>query len=355
MKTRFAKSQWLILGALSAAVMFVYLCGGCFALSMLTAPATSRVAAGPTLVITATPEILPSTIPQPSPTLTPPPTPTSKPLATSTISTIIVDLPTTLPTVNPVQARIAAQVRRVIDGDTIEVVMNGKVYTVRYIGMDTPETVAPGTPVQWMGSEATAANKKLVENKTVYLEKDVSETDRYGRLLRYVYVNALFVNAELVRQGYAQVSTYPPDVKYQSLFLQMQQEARNSGRGLWGNKPATKVPTKVPTLVKTLAPAVVISTAVPSTGKQELVSLTSPIAHGANATIKVRTSPGTSCSITVYYKSGASEAQGLGPMIAGSDGLCSWTWKVGTRTTPGTWSIVVTTGTTTRDYPFVVQ
>lgn len=144
-----------------------------------------------------------------------------------------------------VSGRVSAYVSRVIDGDTITVLYNGRSYTVRYIGIDTPETVAPGRPIEWMGREATAANKSLVEGKTVYLEKDVSETDRYGRLLRYVYVGQLFVNAELVRRGYAVVSTYPPDVKYQSLFLQMQQEARIAGRGLWGPKTSTVQPTAI--------------------------------------------------------------------------------------------------------------
>jgi len=77
-----------------------------------------------------------------------------------------------------------------------------------------------------------------VEGKVVRLEKDVSETDKYGRLLRYVWVGDLFVNAELVRLGYAQVATYPPDVKYQDIFLKLQREARETGRGLWASQPA---------------------------------------------------------------------------------------------------------------------
>lgn len=156
----------------------------------------------------------------------------------SPTTTRAVSLATKTPTTKTV-ARVAAQVSRLVDGDTMEVVMGGKSYTVRYIGIDTPETIAPNTPVQWMGKEASAENKSLVEGKTVYLEKDVSETDKYGRLLRYVYVGNLFVNAELVRKGYAKVSTYPPDVKYQSLFLQMQQEARAANRGLWGAAPTS--------------------------------------------------------------------------------------------------------------------
>jgi hypothetical protein len=88
---------------------------------------------------------------------------------------------------------------------------------------------------------------------------------------------------------------------------------------------------------------------------QTLISLTSPILHGANATIIVRSKAGAHCSITVYYKSGPSKAAGLGPQIAATNGRCAWTWKVGTNTTPGTWRIVVKTDTITKTYPFVVK
>jgi micrococcal nuclease len=130
-----------------------------------------------------------------------------------------------------------AQVVRVIDGDTIEVSIGGKTYKVRYIGIDTPETKHPEKPVEWMGKEAAAKNEELVGGKVVGLEKDISETDKYGRLLRYVWVGNLMVNAELVWLGYAQVSTYPPDVRYEDLFLEMQREAMEAGRGLWGPTP----------------------------------------------------------------------------------------------------------------------
>lgn len=138
-----------------------------------------------------------------------------------------------------------AQVVEVIDGDTIDVLMRGVRYRIRYIGIDTPETKDPGRLVEPFGPEASAKNAELVGGKTVRLEKDVSETDRYGRLLRYVWVGDLMVNAELVRLGYALVSTYPPDVKYQDLFLRLQQEAREAGRGMWAEETA---PTPSPAL-----------------------------------------------------------------------------------------------------------
>lgn len=122
-------------------------------------------------------------------------------------------------------------VTRVVDGDTVEL-ENGQ--KVRYIGVDTPESVDPRKPVQCFGKEASVKNEELVLNKRVRLEKDVSETDKYGRLLRYVYVGDTFINLELVKQGYASAATFPPDVNYSGVFKEAEKEARENGRGLWG-------------------------------------------------------------------------------------------------------------------------
>lgn len=125
-----------------------------------------------------------------------------------------------------------AKVTRVIDGDTIELENNQR---VRYIGIDTPETVDPRKPVQCFGQEASAKNKELVEGKTVNLEKDVSDIDKYGRLLRYVYVDNIFVNDYLVKEGFAHASTFPPDVKYQDIFRESARQAKSQGIGLWSS------------------------------------------------------------------------------------------------------------------------
>ena len=123
-------------------------------------------------------------------------------------------------------------VTRVIDGDTIEIETGEK---VRYIGMNTPETVDPRQPVQCFGEEASAKNKEFVLNKKVKLVKDVSETDKYGRLLRFVYLeDGTLVNLELVKEGFAQVMTIPPDVAHSDDFVQAAKEAREAKRGLWG-------------------------------------------------------------------------------------------------------------------------
>ena len=129
---------------------------------------------------------------------------------------------------------VAAKVVRVVDGDTIRVEIDGQEYRVRYIGIDAPETNDARQGVQCFGQEATERNRELVEGKTVGLEVDVSETDVFGRLLRYVWVEGEMVNATLVEEGYASASTYPPDVKHAALFASLQAEAREAGRGLWG-------------------------------------------------------------------------------------------------------------------------
>lgn len=144
---------------------------------------------------------------------------------------------------NPIKYK--AKVTKVIDGDTIEIEGGQR---VRYIGIDTPETVHPSKPVECYGKEASDENKELVLGKEVKLEKDVSETDKYGRLLRYVWLGDMMVNEHLVREGYAQSSTYPPDVKYQDRFIEAQRKARGEKKGLWGEVCiVTPTPTKIPT------------------------------------------------------------------------------------------------------------
>lgn len=118
-----------------------------------------------------------------------------------------------------------AQVMRVIDGDTIDVLLNGQEQRVRYVGMNTPERD------EACYSEARAANAALVQGQTVTLVRDTSETDRYGRLLRYVYVGDTFVNQQLVRDGWAEVVVYPPDDAQADAFRVLEQAAAQAGRG----------------------------------------------------------------------------------------------------------------------------
>ena len=176
-------------------------------------------------------------------------TPTSTPWATAK------------PGLAPTGPTETATVVRIVDGDTIVVALNGKNVKLRYIGMDTPEDVDPNSPVEPMSREAAAANADLVAGKTVVLEKDVSETDQYDRLLRYVWLHDgatwTLVNLELVRLGFASAATYPPDVKYVDLFASAEGNAQTSLFGLWGEAPtpiATPEPTARPTARPTAKP-----------------------------------------------------------------------------------------------------
>ena len=139
-------------------------------------------------------------------------------------------------------------VTRVVDGDTIVVNRNGQEQKLRMILVDTSETVHPNKPVQYYGKEASNFTKSQLTGKTVYLQKDVSDTDRYGRLLRYVWlsrpttdnptkyeiVNNMY-NAILIKDGYGQLVTVPPDVKYVDIFKELNEQARNQNKGLWAN------------------------------------------------------------------------------------------------------------------------
>lgn len=139
-----------------------------------------------------------------------------------------------------------ATVVRVVDGDTVVVEVTGgadgsgagmaevgQEYPVRLIGIDTPESVKPNSPVECFGKEAAAAATALLEGADVRMVKDVEETDRYDRLLRYVYVGDEMANARLVANGYASAYTYPPNIRHYALFVQLQREAHDNDRGLW--------------------------------------------------------------------------------------------------------------------------
>lgn len=127
---------------------------------------------------------------------------------------------------------VRVKVINVVDGDTVQI-ETGE--TVRYIGIDTPETVDPNRQVMCYGKEASDRNTQLVEGKYVELEKDISEKDRYGRLLRYIWLGDTLINELLVREGYAHSSSYPPDIKYQNRFVEAQRLAREERKGLWSN------------------------------------------------------------------------------------------------------------------------
>ena len=159
----------------------------------------------------------------------PPHSPTTKFAETETLSNSA-----TLLRPSPASSVESAEVSRIVDGDTIKVILGSRSETIRYIGIDTPETKHPNKPIECFGPEASLFNQKLVSGKRVLLEKDTTDRDRYGRLLRYVWVEGVgLVNHILVENGYARMSIHPPDVKYESILLSAESFARANKTGLW--------------------------------------------------------------------------------------------------------------------------
>lgn len=134
------------------------------------------------------------------------------------------------------------EVERVVDGDTLVINIDGVSEKVRLIGVDTPESVHPDSSknVEY-GKVASEYTKNTLENKSVTLELDVQERDKYGRLLAYIYSDGEMFNLKLIREGHAKVATFPPNVKYTEDFTAAQEEARKEGIGLWSYVEGTYV------------------------------------------------------------------------------------------------------------------
>jgi micrococcal nuclease len=127
-----------------------------------------------------------------------------------------------------------AYVTRVVDGDTVEARIGDAVEDVRLIGIDTPETVKPDTPVQCFGPQASSFTHRVLTEQPVRMVFGVERRDIYGRLLAYVYIGHRFFNAELVRRGLARTLAIPPNTLHSGLFRRLELRAARAGRGLWG-------------------------------------------------------------------------------------------------------------------------
>lgn len=183
------------------------------------------------------------------------------PAPTSLTSPTASHSPSPSPAPSPTSAVpvIAAAVIRVIDGDTAEMSLQGRSERVRFIGMDAPERGRP------YFNEATAYTTQLIGGKTLFLESDIGQRDRYGRLLAYLWlsepftideasIRASMVNARLLLEGYASVMTIPPNIRYVDWFTSFQTESRNQGRGLWA-QPVPSAPPPAPKPKPTAPPS----------------------------------------------------------------------------------------------------
>ncbi len=172
------------------------------------------------------------------------PVPTAPPAVSQTVVMANTPSPRPSATATPASTREQVRVLRVWDGNTV-LIEGG--FSVRYIGVETPGAGALGRPLEPFGRDAAELNVRLVEGRMVELEKDVSEVDQRGFLLRYVYVGGILVNAELLRAGLARYLPRAPDLKYQELLSAVEREARQARRGIWGAPPpVTAVPPATP-------------------------------------------------------------------------------------------------------------
>ena len=196
----------------------------------------------PVEVVLNTPTALPSETLLPTDTPTQQATPTLAPSATPSPVLSGVEGALCIPDTEPETGKVT----EVVDGDTIKVLLDsdGMVYPVRYIGMDTPEDTSS---VEYFGPQATQRNWELVGYKTVTMFRDLSETDRYGRLLRYVIADGVFVNYALVVEGYAKAAYYPPDDACAQDFVYAERIAAAAVIGVWGVPPTlAPLPTSAP-------------------------------------------------------------------------------------------------------------
>lgn len=155
------------------------------------------------------------------------------------LAALLIVLPSCAPAAAPPGEEGAgnAVVTRVVDGDTVEARFEGRELDVRLIGIDTPESVAPGAPIECFGPEASAYTRDRLDGRTVRLEFDVERHDPFDRTLAYVWLDGELFNETLVREGYALVTTFPPNVRYVERLRDAQRLARGEGRGLWSACP----------------------------------------------------------------------------------------------------------------------
>lgn len=241
---------------------------------------------------------------------------------------------------------IKAHVTRVVDGDTMKVTLeDGRATeeTIRLLLIDTPETVHPTKEVQPFGPEASDFAKRILTDQAVQLEIDVSERDKYGRLLVYLWIGDQMFNEMLLEEGLARVAyVIPPNIKYVDQFRAIQQKSQKAAKGIWSVE-SYAVGEQSQSMEETLSSNI------------DIISVTSPIQTKQVATLKARVTPGATASIIVKYKGGASSAAGLESKQADDEGIVSWSWKVGASTVAGTWSVTVTSNGDEVTTDFVVE
>jgi endonuclease YncB( thermonuclease family) len=262
MKRSFEQPNLAHLTNLRARVGQIYPCFGLCLLACFLAACAQATPATPGALYRAETVVLPTGAP------------TAKPTPVNTRVIPITELtPGPTPTLTPLPDEVRALVVGALDGDTISVVLEGdppgRTYTVRYLGIDAP----PNTPSVPWGVVAFEVNEKLTNRKVVRLERDQSDTDDEGNLLRYVYLGEELLSITLAEQGLARAAVNEPDTRFRAEILDAEQRARAGNRGLWSNRPPTPTPhlvTSPTTAITVTTPLTVttvpLETTVPETG-----------------------------------------------------------------------------------------
>lgn len=274
---------------------------------------------------------------------------------------------TTLQSASASTMLVPVVVAKETDGDTVHVAMpNGQDETIRMLLIDTPEDVKPGTPVEPFSLQAAAfARKELPVGKHIFIEegKPGHTRDKYGRLLAFVYVKKTdMYNEDVVKRGLARVAyIYPPNTQHLSVLKQDQAYAERHHLGIW-TIPGYVTPdgynmnaVKKSNSGSSNKSSSLTKSSFTSTSGLSIVSFTQHASPGDDATIEIHAKPGAQATIEVDYKSGPSHAQGLYPQTANSSGDVTWTWLVGTRTTPGNWPVIITSNGKTLQTTLDVQ
>ncbi|WP_051344287.1 thermonuclease family protein [Alicyclobacillus herbarius] len=287
---------------------------------------------------------------------------------------------------------VPAVVTRDVDGDTIHVRLHGKDETIRMLLIDTPEDVDPVKPVEPYGqSAAQYAKSRLPVGKHIYLQEGHPgyTRDKYGRLLAYVYITPHdMYNADVVRKGYARVAyIYPPNTDHLSELKADQAYAQKHHLGIWsirgyvtsngynlsiacswaakhhestrgcsGQAPSTSSASSSSSHASSPSHKSSGRTngSTSSTSGLSIVSSHLSVAPREKASITIRTKPGVRATIEVDYKSGPSHASGLGAQTVPKSGLVTWSWTVGSSTTPGKWPVIIrANGKTLKTYVYV--
>ncbi|CAM3130999.1 thermonuclease family protein [Sporolactobacillus spathodeae] len=237
---------------------------------------------------------------------------------------------------------VAATIAKEVDGDSIYVTLNHKTVEIRMLLIDTPETHDPRKPVEPFGPAASAYAKKMLPvGSKVRLQEGLAghRYDKYHRLLAFIYTSkGSLYNYLVVKQGLARVAYIePPNTQHLASLESAQSYAKSRKLGIWSRKGYVTASGYNYSTKKTAA--------APKSSSSTAHGLS--VKRGQNASVSVTAKRGARGTIKVYYKSGISKAKGLEPKIAGSSGKITWTWLVGTATTPGTYRVVIQVGNKT--------